>query len=274
MPFHTALRLAIADRGLALNRLSDRLAERGVRLSVSTLSNWQRGVSRPERTESLRALSTLEEVLSLEAGSLAGLVPRGRRRELGPGTSRQCADRLRAELDARNQGELTVLSIQDDIVVGLPADTWEAQHRIVARAEENGVARRVILFHAHGSPLPDVQAGAGCDLGRVVCDEDAGLIAAEIQFPALAHGETYPILFSLRGRRHSTYHGRWIRTGHRYELTVAFQAGIKVQAAHRIWRMETLSPHKDVAELRLIGGALAHLVDPEASPGFHGIRWE
>jgi transcriptional regulator with XRE-family HTH domain len=279
-PFHTALRLAIEDRGLALTRICDRLTERGVRLSVSTLSNWQRGISRPERPGSLRALSTLEDVLGLSAGALGGLLEErrqaGRWRELGPGTSRHLAQRLRARLGEHDRGHLTLVSVQEDVVLGLKESRWLARNRLVVQAGESGTGRHVVLFHTQAGALPTLHAGTGCRVGRVLSDDPAGLVAAELLFPALARGETYPLEYSLRGHDHGRYHGRWFGADvhHRYDLTLRFRPELAVRAAHRIWRLDALSPHKDVAELRLIGNELVHLVEPDPQPGFHGIRWE
>ncbi|MBO3747913.1 hypothetical protein J5X84_17715 [Streptosporangiaceae bacterium NEAU-GS5] len=81
-PFDEALRAAITARGLSLERLHVRLAERGVRISLASLSNWQRGRSRPERSASLAAVRELEAILGLPAHSLVTLLgprrPRGR----------------------------------------------------------------------------------------------------------------------------------------------------------------------------------------------------
>ncbi|GAA1020847.1 hypothetical protein Aple_076620 [Acrocarpospora pleiomorpha] len=81
-PFERALRAAIAARGLSLERLHVRLAERGAQVSLASLSNWQRGRSRPERSSSLVAVGELEVILGLPAHSLVTLLgprrPRGR----------------------------------------------------------------------------------------------------------------------------------------------------------------------------------------------------
>jgi hypothetical protein len=81
-PFDEALRAAIMARGLSLERLHVRLAERGVRISLASLSNWQRGRSRPERSASLAAVRELEAILGLPPHSLVTLLgprrPRGR----------------------------------------------------------------------------------------------------------------------------------------------------------------------------------------------------
>ncbi|KIF01860.1 hypothetical protein PL81_33240, partial [Streptomyces sp. RSD-27] len=64
-PFHLALRAALAARGLPLHRVQHRLAARGIKLGVTSLSYWQQGARRPRHRESLRAVSALEEILDL-----------------------------------------------------------------------------------------------------------------------------------------------------------------------------------------------------------------
>ena len=97
-PFAEALRLAIRARGLGLDRIRYRLRAKGSSISLATLSHWQSGRCRPERTESLLVLKNLEEVLGVPAGSLARLLgrPRGRARYGLPGGLAPTPERGRA----------------------------------------------------------------------------------------------------------------------------------------------------------------------------------
>src|SRR4029450_7869746 len=72
-PFHAALREAIRERGLTLDRLRSHLARRGVSVALSSLSAWQHGNARPG-VSSFRAVRALEEVLRLPSGSLIHLL--------------------------------------------------------------------------------------------------------------------------------------------------------------------------------------------------------
>ncbi len=112
-PFERALRAAIAARGLSLERLHARLAERGAHVSLASLSNWQRGRSRPERSRSLAAVRELESILGLPADSLVALLgprrPRGRWLAHDPGAIRQ---QLRDLVESLDDDELpTVLAV-------------------------------------------------------------------------------------------------------------------------------------------------------------------
>lgn len=68
--FAERLRTAVRRSGLSLDRLATRLAERGHRISRTTLSNWQRGQTVPARPGSLAALPDLERLLGVERGAL------------------------------------------------------------------------------------------------------------------------------------------------------------------------------------------------------------
>lgn len=53
--FALALRETVQGRGLSLDPVRERLATRGISISLATLSYWQRGRSQPEQAHSLRA---------------------------------------------------------------------------------------------------------------------------------------------------------------------------------------------------------------------------
>lgn len=274
-PFHTALRWAIEERGLALDRLRERLAGRGLKASVSTLSNWQRGVSRPRGPRSLRAIDGLEAELGLPSGSLRRLldepVHRGRSRPLLRGMSRSAADRLRTALGAAGEPGLTVLALQDDVTVH--EGGWEATVRKVVRARRNGVDRHVVMCHTSCGGLAELRAGRDSTLGGEYTDPAASLAGVELRFAPLGRGETFVLQYEMAARSTDMYYGHWLDGAQQFDLTVRFTPETRIRRAYRIWRLDSHSPHKDVARLRLIDGRLTHLADFDATPGFHGIRW-
>ncbi len=222
-------------------------------------------------------MAGLETVLDLPDGSLRRLLaepaPFGRRRLLvSPGTPRPAVARLRAALDGSAESALDVLAIQDEVTV--TGTGWRGTTRIVVRARRAGVDRHVVLCHASTGTPPEIQAGQDTALGRVRTDPDARLTAAELLFGPLGPGETFALEYQAVAETRESYFGRWLNgAGRRLELTVRFTPEAGAKRAHRIWRSDGNSAHKDVAQLRLIGGRLAHLADFDVSPGFHGIRW-
>ncbi|MGH3737575.1 MAG: helix-turn-helix domain-containing protein [Micromonosporaceae bacterium] len=283
-PFHTALRLTIHARGLSLERLQDRLARCGHRISVSTLSNWQRGTSRPEHARSRDALRALERLLDVPENALLDLLgprrPRLARDDADQGMTRGDSQRLRQQLGAPPLGAaapLSVRGVQERYVAGPTRNRWTAHVRIIVEANQSGVDRHIVLFHGHFGVFPEVAAGPTCQLGRVREEARTGMLAVELLFDRpLSRGETYPLEYRLTcaDGGDTGYTGRWFRTQPiSYDLQVEFGGEVPV-GCHRIWRVEPSSPHKDLTELPLIHGRYAHFFDPELEPGFHGIRWE
>jgi hypothetical protein len=72
--FPAVLAHAIARREVRLDHLCDRLAERGARVSLTTLNHWRRGEIRPDLAVSAPDIAVLEDVLGLERGRLSGLL--------------------------------------------------------------------------------------------------------------------------------------------------------------------------------------------------------
>ncbi|MGH3713270.1 MAG: hypothetical protein ACRDT4_07380 [Micromonosporaceae bacterium] len=283
-PFHTALRLTIHARGLSLERLHDRLARRGHRVSVSTLSNWQRGTSRPEHARSREALTVLEELLDVPPNALAALLgprrPRLPRGDAKQGMSAAASNRIREELGGTAitpAAPSTLLSVHSRYVLGPHPDDWSEELRLVVEANQSGVDRHIAMFHVHGDTFPEITTGPSCRLGRIREENKTGLQAAELLFDRpLLRGETYPVEYTLRCRDDSDtcYVGWWFRyPGVAYDIALRFDSEVAPVACHRIWRLDPSTPHKDVGDLRLINGRTAHFYDPELEPGFHGIRW-
>lgn len=283
-PFHIALRLTIHARGLSLERLHDRLARRGHRVSVSTLSNWQRGTSRPEHARSRDALAVLEQELGVPPNALSNLLgPRRPRLPLGDvtrGMSRRDSNRLREELGGPSldtASPVTLISVQGQYVLGPTPDDWYEQNRLVIEANQSGIDRHIVMFHRHGDVFPEITVGPSCRLGRVREESRTGLLAAELLFDRpLLRGETYPVEYQLRCTDNSDgcYIGRWFRhPGTAYDLQARFETPEPPVACHRIWRLDPGTPHKDAGQLWLIHGRVAHFTDPELEPGFHGLRW-
>ena len=211
-PFATALRAAIAARGLGLDRIQDRLRQHGIQLSTATLSYWQSGRRHPERAESLRALKLLESILELPAGSLSALLGSSTRRDsrarsgqLSPVPERwpgrpEVADLL-AELSTTPDTSLRRLVQRDQVRVGPGGLIRSMTCSQVMRAERDGVDRCLFVFgskgHA-GKHLPTVSNLRNCELGHVVGHSTQGLIGGELVFErALRRGETVRIEYEV-----------------------------------------------------------------------------
>jgi hypothetical protein len=207
--FPTALRAAIQASGLSLDRIQHRLEQRGVPVTVTSLSYWQTGKRRPERPESLAALKQLEQIFGLVTGSLVGLL--GPRRPRGRGTPRsvplealwpgreelgRLVSRMRTGIDTG----LTVISLHDRVEITADRGQRSLRVRQVMRAECDDVNRWVSIYDTEqpGQPLPRILPIQSCRLGWVARDPDAGLIATELLFDKpLRRGETTILEFEV-----------------------------------------------------------------------------
>lgn len=72
--FASELRNAIAERGVTLTWLHQRLHERGNPVAMATLSYWRSGARQPEAATSLAAVEDIEFLLGKQRGELTALV--------------------------------------------------------------------------------------------------------------------------------------------------------------------------------------------------------
>jgi hypothetical protein len=209
--FSSALRSAIQASGLSLDRIQYRLRQRGVPVTVTSLSYWQSGRRRPERPESMTALAHLEQVLGLVGGSLIGLLgpprPRGRRPPAARSVpletlwrDRQLIVPLLSEMRDTTDSGLKVLSLHDRI--DIDADRCQRRMRVrqVVQAERDGVDRWVSVYDVEhpGQPLPRIVPLRSCRLGQVAQNRDAGVHVTEWLFDrTLVRGDTLIMEFEL-----------------------------------------------------------------------------
>ncbi len=282
--FALALRAAVHERGLSLDRLRYHLSKRGHELSVATLSYWQSGRSRPERASSLQALGDLEEILGVESGSLlAKLQPRRRRdgdqgplgsvTELTP--DGDVLDELCRELGMSWDHGLERISVHDRME--LRADRTEERHvvREVLRATRDGVSRYPIWYHNDDPNVaPTLTAVTNCSVGDVVASPERLLTVSEIilarplmtgESLLVEHrldsaGNTEPVTWWARGVYHK------IREMH---LEVRFHPDMIPVSAQRYFFQDGTEKVEPI----IIGSATIHLLTLDFGPGNCGLRW-
>jgi hypothetical protein len=292
-PFHAALRFAISESGLSLEGLRRRLHAEGHTVSLSALSYWQRGLRRPERADSVRAVHTMERILGLKRSSLVALLgpprPRGRWSDrtatllrledaLGPNPG------LPAVLDgldpAVNSGFRHV-SMQNDRHLG-PRRTWLADRiRRVVTAVSDGADRFVALSvpdMADERP-PTVRPVSGCRLGRIRADPETGLHAAELLFDLpLRSGQAHVFEYECIAGPGTEGITNWV-IGTRHPLReLILRAHFAPQAlpvrCYHIRRERYDAPYRELAELPLTASGTVNLVSLDILPGMEGFRWE
>ena len=292
-PFHLALRFAIAESGLSLESLRRRLSADGHVVSLSALSYWQRGLRRPERDQSVRAVHAMERILGLRRSSLVALLgpprPRGRqpaqptlvlRLEDALGPDPSLASVLNG-LDMAVNSSVAHVSAQNDRHLG-PVKTWVADRvRRVVTAQSDGVDRFIALNvpDMAGEQAPTVRPVSGCRLGRIRTERETGLHAAELLFDIpLRRGQTHVFEYECISGGGSAGITRWV-IGSRHPvreliLRAHFAPPALPVRCYRIRRERYDTPYRELGELPLTAGGTVNLVALDALPGVEGMRWE
>ncbi|WP_203337640.1 hypothetical protein [Nocardioides limicola] len=289
-PFAAALAAAIRASGSTLDRLSRKLAAHGHTVSVTTLSNWQRGVAHPRRIASLLALADLELLLALGPGELSSLVEHHRRgpvaeddldRPLVP--DHPALQRLRARVGADRIGGFDILGLHEHHRIGSDRTPVGHHSRMVIRATRPGVDSHHFFYLPRsgldgGGHRAVVTAGQGCSVGET-WQEPPDLACAELRFPkVLGPDETHLFDYSValayddppvpefrRGLR---------KPAQQMVLQVTFDPDCtphRVLASH--WEAPD-APPTDLSTLSIDDEGSAHHVLLNPGVGIHGLRWE
>lgn len=286
--FARSLRIAIAQRGLSLERLRYHLAQRGHELSVATLSYWQSGRSRPERSTSLAALAQLEEILRVPTGELTRLLPSRRRGVPKGGAPTWAEQRLQPLIDDGDLADQLVeslgmtwdeglrrISVSDRIEIGKERCGMTHTIRELLVAERAGSSRFPLCFRYQRSNAETALAGVhNCRIGHLARDPEHRLIVAEVQLDrVLAAGESIVVehrlvmpqeevteLFVERGVVHK------VRSAH---TELVFPADAMPLSAERY----TVVDGHQKAEPIVIAGPSLHVLVLDFGPGVYGLRW-
>lgn len=186
--FGEALAGALRERGMTLKELQHRLADRGVQLSVATLSYWSSGRSLPRRADSMRAVGLIEQELHLPEESLAGLST------TRPSDVRQAfagqpwLDEVAAILEDFGlaiPGPVTTVMQHDVVIVDDPPGTERERTRQLVRANVDGVQNipSIHLGNLDGDVAPRVSAPHGVTISRTRDLESLPGQVAELVLP-------------------------------------------------------------------------------------------
>ncbi|GAA2335636.1 helix-turn-helix transcriptional regulator [Dactylosporangium salmoneum] len=288
-PFSTALAVAVERSGLTLDRLRERLAERGVTVSRTTLSYWRSGRSRPERAGSLDAVTALEDVLGLPRASLLVLLgprrARGRWLDHPQGTLTRHtlwpdAGPMLDHLAAPREGEVVTRSVHDVLRLGPERSERALRVRLVVEASAEQ-CHRLPVFYQVDSPERDAPRLArvhfGGRGGRSVYDHRTGLMVAEVLFDRpLRRGELAVVDYELEfppGGELCTYHRRFFRPVREHVIVVEF--GPRPPArCHRFTQRVPGGPERPDGEVWIGGTGAAQSVWTDLPPGITGLRWD
>lgn len=120
--FDEAFTAAMVDSGCTLAILRDRLRDRGLSISLSTLSRWRSGERRPDGIRSLPVLTAIEQELGMHPGVLtSNLIGRSRRLgRISPETElepRPTVIEMLRSLPVSPHADMRVLSLHDDVQI-------------------------------------------------------------------------------------------------------------------------------------------------------------
>ncbi|MGI5449162.1 hypothetical protein ACQEVM_26015 [Streptomyces sp. CA-243310] len=292
-PFHLALRAALTARGLPLHRVQHRLAARGIKLGVTSLSYWQQGARRPRRAESLRAVRALEEILELPGGTLSRLLdtpgdtsaetmrPPGRsyRSLVSVGAA---VEELLAKMELPSDGGLHTVGHHERVRIGAAGELVGRVSQHVVRAHRDGVDRYLAVHH--GDPGCDparirVRAEENCRTGRVRWHREAEVVVAELLFDArLRAGDTYVFGYGFEdgtGGRCTEYVRGFSYTGGQYMLQVRFDEAALPVRCRRFSRSGPGARRDGLTDLTPSGRHRAvHLLEEGVRRGILGIAWD
>ncbi|GLZ39896.1 helix-turn-helix transcriptional regulator [Actinokineospora sp. NBRC 105648] len=289
-PFHDALRAAIEDSGLSLAHLCDRLARAGIKVSPASVSHWQRGRSRPERTDSLRAVRAIETLLGLPAQSLQALLgppkPRGRwagRRPSGYGGLLDLAAEIAETADGSigiDGRSLHTLWQETTVSLGANRAISAVRSRFLVRALASNVDRQVAVYCAEPLATPaklTTRALENCRVGKLRRHRTSPLSVTELLFDRPLHvDETYLFEFECAGSDtvDVDYRHAFRTRADSFLLSVRFDAAARPT---RCYRLLQESPHVELhhdGDLTLSRARSAHVFRHDVGPGVVGIGWD
>ena len=286
--FSAVLGRALETRGSSLVGLQRRLADRGHRVSVGTLSYWRSGQRHPEKPASLDAVTEIEELLGLDPGVLRSRI--GPSRRPGPPLP-QVAVGAAAPADVPVRDALLELGLADagellhDITLHITVDVDAERQmtrqtvRTMLRATASGAQRWYHVIFAE-QPVPEplvLDRVVGARVGETVDRPEVGLIASELVLPRpLDVGETAIVETSTRlvdlGGPDTTYFHHVDRRMSEVVIWVRFDpAAVPTRCVQTVRALEESAVETPV---HLGGLDSVHVAARSFGPGSVGLTWE
>ncbi|MEV6521350.1 hypothetical protein AB0M43_05300 [Longispora sp. NPDC051575] len=288
--FGAALRAAIGDSGLTLHAVQGRLARRGVHVAIATLSSWQTGHNRPERVESIRAVTVLEELFDLDPGALTSLL--GPRRSRG----RHPLDEAGRIFDVMSNGlaieeivgeicpdlsaDIQGLYLEEEVVLAAGRSLSEVGTRIVTEARSDGVDRAYAVNLAEpGTDLDAIHVVATlhCRVGRVRRNYTENIVGTELILDQSYNaGDSFVVEYKSvlnQPNADDEYFRAFTGTSELYVLRVRFDPAELPVRCYEFHAGHVDGPRTE-KEIRLSSAHIALVAQRHPGLGVVGIRWE
>ncbi|MER0241600.1 helix-turn-helix transcriptional regulator [Streptomyces sp. HSW2009] len=290
--FATVFREALRQRGLTLERVRERLEARGIRISLATLSYWQRGRSQPERPQSLRAVDELESILALPTGALRSLLgphrPRGRttaepqdltasQRVFGENSA---VERALGAAFAHFNEDLHTLVIHETLRLDEHRCIRSTAVHQVLRATRTGASRFTVVHSIDDTTAESIDVVIRCGKpGTVRFVPELRSLVIEILFGReLTRNETAMIDYEILlgpSQLPSTHHERRTRINLReYLLHVYFHPKALPVTCHRYYREQIGAAQRSSRRIALDISHSAHMLPTRCPAGVHGMAWD
>lgn len=276
--FASAFSAGLVQRHMSLTSLRDRLAARGYRISLATLSYWRSGRRVPARIESLEAVGEIEALLDLPTGSLAVLARDRRGQYARP-----------APFDGLvlgvAEGELTGEPDVVRVLFHLRAEIDRSAMRIDSTLTQLFIAARDGVTGVSMFIGPDVdaqgnssriEAVSGCRIESVQ-DRPDGIKSAWLEFQRpLAIGES--ALTTTRvvdeGPQMLEEREYGLVAEQKLEETLVEVRFAPGDVPQRCWLGYSEGPVEDEWEVRIDGLTAVHHRQTSFGPGIVRVRWE
>lgn len=276
--FAQALRHALTERDLTLDRVQARLAERGISVGRSTLSFWQNGHRTPRGAASLRAVAALEEVLEVSPGLLTDTL--GRPPSQLPVVMSEDSEPMQTVLQAIN-GERLMDNVRMRQAI---TRLWVTEQGCIERVETQLVLRVVhptnrFAFVAVGEPGADARLVSpsveGGRIGRVAAH--AEMLGVEILLEQdHRRGDLFLLRYAVQdaNRVPATQFVKFSVGGASLNgLIVSFnEQRLPVQVEH-FQRAEATGSDLMVVPLSLNAGHRVSVLRERDRRGMMGVRW-
>lgn len=272
-PFHLALRTAIRQRGLTLERLRNHLSRRDITIGLSTLSYWQQGTARPNSRKALKVIAALEEILQLPHRTLLDLLE-----HTGPtGWPKE----LPTLLPGFRANDLEIVARQDRVYVDARGHAVLTRTRLITRARFDGVDRFFVHYYGDDSiPMERITMTPRqhCRLGRVVRRPSELAVVFELLFDqVLTAGDTWVFEFDAQHSPNSKpcneyWHG--VRGSAEHSLIeVQFHPYALPTDIHLVFQDGPDDEPRRVADLALNADNSVHHLETAPKVSWIGIRW-